>query len=61
VFTDLFRSPEFALNAGKLLNSLMEYSKRRDDISKIFNPYTMTEISKKRKSLMNDVERNKGG
>ncbi len=46
-FTNLFRSPEFALNAGKLLNSLMEYTKNRSDISKILSPYKMTEISKK--------------
>lgn len=35
-FTNLFRSPEFASNMGKLLNSLLECIKEKDNISRIF-------------------------
>jgi hypothetical protein len=56
VFTNLFRSPEFSLNASKLLNSLMEYSKNGDDIAKILGSYKMTEISKNRNDAANDIK-----
>ncbi len=35
-FTSLFRSPEFASNLGKLLNSLMGCIKEKDNASEIF-------------------------
>ncbi len=35
-FTDLFRSPEFASNLARLLNSLTECIKQKDNISEIF-------------------------
>lgn len=45
-FTDLFRSPEFASNLGKLLNCLMVCIKEKDDISEIFLNNPLPKISK---------------
>ena len=56
-FTDLFRSPEFASNLSKLLDSLMEIIKEKDNISEIFlnSLPRIPENSKDRKRLKDDM------
>lgn len=50
-FTSLFRSPQFAWNIGKLLNSLIENIKNNNDMSETFLD-SLTKIQEK-------IERNK--
>jgi len=61
VFTNLFKSPEFASNLGKLLNSLMECIKEKDNVSKIFLSLPkIPENPKNRKRSKNGTKQNGG-